>query len=266
MIINENYLVFLKIYEEKSLSKTAEKLDIYQGALSKLLKKLETQLDEKLFLRTNRGLVPTDYAKKLYLQVKKQNLLWSTFDNSSDLNTLSGSIKVGGHPVLLNQYSDKFSELIKKYENLDLKFMFMRSADVTRHILNFDLEFGLVVNPKKFNDLVLKPLRSDQVGAFTINKSYNKDVVVYNPELVNETNLAKKFPRAKRFISNANLSLSITLAKKLDCPIVIPKVIANNFGFEKKISMAFESSKVYLIYRAEQKMNFNTRLFTDVFK
>ena len=136
---------------------------------------------------------------------------------------------------------------------------------VTRNILNFELEFGLVVNPKKFDDLVLKQIDSDQIGMFSLNKKFNDKNIIYNPELVSENVLAKKVKKHTRLLPNPNLSLSIRLAKELNCPIVIPKKIANNHGLKNQINTNFSSSNVYLIYRSEQKLSINTKLITSEF-
>ena len=56
----------IAISEEKSLSRAAERLLISQAALSQHVKKLETELDAKLFQRQHGHLVPTD-AGRVYV-------------------------------------------------------------------------------------------------------------------------------------------------------------------------------------------------------
>ena len=51
------------ISEEKSLSKAADRLLVSQPALSQQLKRLETELDAKLFYREKNRLLLTDAGK-----------------------------------------------------------------------------------------------------------------------------------------------------------------------------------------------------------
>jgi len=266
VIIKPDYLKFLTIYEEKSLSKAAVKLDVYQAALSKTLKKIEADLSYNLFIRTNRGILPTEQGHKLYSFLKNQVNSWNNFSGDIKFkDTITGIIRFGGHPIILNQFDNVFADLIIKYPEAIPNFSFSRSAEVTRQVLNFKLEFGLVVNPIVFNDLILKPLTSDEIALFSLNTSFNSKVIIYNPELISESELSKKTSKKIKLLPIANLSLSISLAKKLNCPLLIPKSIAHSYGFSHKTSTSFNSSKIYLIYRQEQKFIFNTTLLTELF-
>ena len=63
------YKIFLYLYEEKSISKTAAKLYVSQPAISYSLKELENQLGYTLFYRNSKGIEPTLEAKELYTYV-----------------------------------------------------------------------------------------------------------------------------------------------------------------------------------------------------
>ncbi len=266
MIIKTDYLKFLTIYEEKSLSNAAIKLDVYQAALSKTLKKIEDELSHNLFIRTNRGILPTEQGHKLYSFLKNQINHWNTFNGDIQFkDTVTGVVRIGGHPIILNQFDNVFANIISEYPSSDLEFSFARSADITRRVLNFELEFGLVVNPMTFNDLVLKPLSSDEIALFSSKKNFNSKIIIYNPELISKAQLVKNAGKKVKLMPIANLSLSISIAKKLNCQLLIPHSIATGYGFKNKTSHSFNSSTIYLIYRNEQKFIFNTRLITDLF-
>lgn len=65
----ELYQSFYCIYREKNLTKAGKILGLSQPALSLHLQSLERHRKEVLFLRTSRDLVPTNAAKRLYVQI-----------------------------------------------------------------------------------------------------------------------------------------------------------------------------------------------------
>lgn len=58
--------IFVTIYEERSLSKSAARLSITQPAVSKALKRLRDIYNDPLFLRDNSSMVPTPRAIDIY--------------------------------------------------------------------------------------------------------------------------------------------------------------------------------------------------------
>ena len=71
----------IAISEEKSLTKAADRLLITQPALSRQLKKLESELDTKLFLREKNEMVMTD-AGKVYVNGARSAL--SIYEKAMD--------------------------------------------------------------------------------------------------------------------------------------------------------------------------------------
>ncbi|MDY2625642.1 MAG: LysR family transcriptional regulator [Coriobacteriales bacterium] len=57
---------FATAYEQGSIHKAAESLYISPQGLSQSIKQLEESFSEALFIRTNRGLVPTSFGKQVY--------------------------------------------------------------------------------------------------------------------------------------------------------------------------------------------------------
>ncbi|MCW7470647.1 LysR family transcriptional regulator [Leptospira kanakyensis] len=65
----ELYQSFYCIYRERNLTKAGKILGLSQPALSLHLQSLERHRKEVLFRRTSRDLIPTDAAKRLYVQI-----------------------------------------------------------------------------------------------------------------------------------------------------------------------------------------------------
>ena len=91
------YKIFLYLYEEKSISKTASKLYVSQPAISYSLKELETQLGYTLFHRNSKGIEPTTEAKELYSYISTAfNILNDAEEHIKNLNQLNtGYIRIG---------------------------------------------------------------------------------------------------------------------------------------------------------------------------
>ena len=60
---------FVALYEERSVTKAAQRLNIVQPAVSQQLAKLEALLDQPLFHRTSRGMVATPAGDEAYRKV-----------------------------------------------------------------------------------------------------------------------------------------------------------------------------------------------------
>lgn len=91
------YKIFLYLYEQRSISKTANLLYVSQPAISYSLKELENQLGYTLFYRNSKGIEPTMEAKELYSFVSTAfNIMKSGEEHIRNLNSLNiGSIKIG---------------------------------------------------------------------------------------------------------------------------------------------------------------------------
>ncbi len=96
------YKIFLYLFEEKSISKTASKLYVSQPAISYSLKELENQLGYTLFYRNSKGIEPTIEAKELYNYISTAfNILNDAEEHIKNLNQLNtGCIRVGIPPYL----------------------------------------------------------------------------------------------------------------------------------------------------------------------
>lgn len=110
------YRIFLHLYEEKSISKTASKLYVSQPAISYSLKELETQLGYTLFKRNSKGIEPTKEASELYKDISLAfNILDGALDKLNNLEKLeTGKIRIG---ISANLETFYLNDFIKSFSN-----------------------------------------------------------------------------------------------------------------------------------------------------
>nr|WP_314738891.1 LysR family transcriptional regulator [uncultured Haemophilus sp.] len=125
MIDNINELrTFITAAQEGSFTKAAAKLGVSTSALSHSIRKLEEQLNIKLFNRTTRSIATTEAGEQLF-----QNLLplfESIEDNLNALstfrNTLKGKLRINGNDhVFLFVLWDKLMAFAEQYPEMELE-------------------------------------------------------------------------------------------------------------------------------------------------
>ena len=122
------YRIFLHLYEEGSISKTATKLFVSQPAISYSLKELESQLGYTLFYRNSKGIEPTMEAKELYSYVSTAfHLLKDAEEHINNLKELSmGCIRIG---ISSYKYPNISFEIVSKPIEEMMKLLEIRKLD-----------------------------------------------------------------------------------------------------------------------------------------
>ena len=158
------YKIFLYLFEEKSISKTAAKLYVSQPAISYSLKELETQLGYTLFYRNSKGIEPTSEAKELYGYISTAfHILNDAEEHIKNLNDLTvGKITIGVLPFL---NSNLIVNYIKKFNNDYPKIQYEILTKSTDEMINMletrkiDIMLSTQTSSKKELDSIkLSPL------------------------------------------------------------------------------------------------------------
>lgn len=200
---SEEIKYFLAAAEYQNVSKAAERLFVSQPAVTKWIKHLETELDIKLFIRTNKGIVLTPAGQYLYE-------IWSAmavdFEEAvAHAKTLCGSgvrrITVGVLDGL--DYDDYLPEAVRRFGQLYpevivqvnvYSFYEMKArANETDLLLTSSLEMNYL---SEFVQLAIDPLeiriamsdKHELAGKETVTLRDLKDEVFY---LFSEQTLSK---------------------------------------------------------------------------
>jgi DNA-binding transcriptional LysR family regulator len=136
----------LAIFEQGSIGKAAEALAISQPALTKSLRRLEEELQVKLFDRTSRGMTPTFYGECLLSHAQAINSgIQHLRSNLESLKTgLSGIVEVGAPPIVAPKVFGKaIAQLIKERPNVLVRVVTELSPALVELVQNGRLDFAV---------------------------------------------------------------------------------------------------------------------------
>lgn len=203
------FKIFISLYEEKSISKTAEKLFVSQPAISYNLKELERELGYKLFYRTPKGIEPTSASDELYKYIVSGfNIIEEGKNRLREINNLEdGVIKIGTpshvgiffvtnvikkfkekHPhIKIEIYSRSTSRLIELLETrkldiiIDMLPINISDKNIVKEVVS-ESEFCFAYSKKHFKNINIKTekdLLKYPLILQETNSSYNRNILEF---------------------------------------------------------------------------------------
>ncbi|WP_320171616.1 LysR family transcriptional regulator [Maridesulfovibrio sp.] len=138
--------VFFHIYNELSSTGAAKKLHITQSGVSQHLKKLEEELDTRLFTRVNRRLVPTSAGHRLYAVVSGfMDELERGVRHLSDDGEPSGLLRIGCPPELGRAYLPRiFASFRRKYPQVSMQLELADPTVLFSMVSSGELDFAYI--------------------------------------------------------------------------------------------------------------------------
>ncbi len=251
---------------EKSLTKAADKLDVGQPHLSKVISKLEKEYEEKLFYRSKQGVKLTPEGSLLFEKIQKikNALLDNDYDELSE--DFRGNYSISLHPVIAHYTLPKFlGDILSNNPKLDLKISFRPSREVVRKIVEGEVDLGIVINPGSHPDLVIKKIAKERCYIFTKSKKPS-DVLFYNPEMIHIiSNLKKikKLSHVKKMVPISNYHLIAQLVTDHNGLGLLPEYLAKDLGLDIFYQKSFLEADVALIYRYELQNNKTFKALTS---
>ncbi|HSI03546.1 MAG TPA: LysR family transcriptional regulator, partial [Myxococcota bacterium] len=152
---------FIEVAETLNMSRAAEKLGVRQPTLSLAMKRLEDVVGVPLLVRGKTG-VQLTHAGRRFLANSRQLLeQWNEVRTLAhrEETELAGRYSLGVHPsVALGTLPLFLPRLLRTFHDLEVHLVHESSREVTELIINFQVDFGLVVNPRPHPDLTITPL------------------------------------------------------------------------------------------------------------
>jgi LysR family transcriptional regulator, cell division regulator len=258
---------FLEVAQRLNLSRAAETLGISQPSLTLAMQRLEHCVGTPILIRNKRGVQLTQAGKQLLAHARQLIAQWELIytQTRAAVHEVEGCFTLGCHTSIGICALPRFlNELMEQYPRLQIKLKHDLSRKITEQVLNFHVDIGIVVNPIRHPDLIIKPLGGDTVGLWHSDHQYqildlysNQAVLLCDPELTQTQvilkSLKKKNITFNRIIPSDNLELIAELAKSGAGIAILPASIANLRHLSMIPDMPTYQDEVTLLYRGENR-------------
>jgi LysR family nitrogen assimilation transcriptional regulator len=147
-IIDPRWEAFLKVAQFGSFTRAAVAIGCLQSVLSRQITLLESQCGERLFRRTGRGVVLTDFGEQVYARVRP--LVDHVGQVEDDIRTLGGEaigeVRVGLLPSTVKPFAGRlFRALRSKHPKVVLHFTDGASAHLEEWVKEGRLDLSLLL-------------------------------------------------------------------------------------------------------------------------
>lgn len=174
--INFNlYKTFYEVCKHKSISETAKQTYTSQPAISKAIKKLEEELDTKLFYRNKAGVELTEKGEELYYFVEQSynNLVIAERTILETNNLTRGKLSVG-MPSNVGSFFlyDKIIEFHNEYPNIEISIFTGSTTRLLELLKTHQVDFIIDTSPINIEDTSLEIKELSEVDyVFFANKN-----------------------------------------------------------------------------------------------
>lgn len=180
------YPLFIAIFEQKSISKSAQLLCISQSAASHALQRLRQHLQDDLFVRAGSQMLPTPFAERIYPVIK--NALFAiqsisiekqSFDPSM-VQTLKIAIHDEIEPIILPKLVEHFHQL-----NLEVQFSSIKldRKNVLTDLATQQIDFVIDLEQNFTDKIQFKTLVQDQFVVCTQQQSMTAEIYFALPHI-----------------------------------------------------------------------------------
>jgi LysR family nitrogen assimilation transcriptional regulator len=161
---------FVALFEERSVTKAARRLNVVQPAISMQIGRLEKTFKTKLFERTSRGVTPTEIGRSYYGLCQK--ILADVHEARRYLQEasgrISGELTIGLMPSVANSVLPQVLASYKDaYPEVTLRIVESYSGSLMDALLSGRLDLAVVNNMGNFVGVAISPLFKDHLVLVT---------------------------------------------------------------------------------------------------
>ncbi len=157
---------FRRVYEEGGINRAAKQLFISPQGLSKVIQKLEEELDVPLFARTQAGMSATEYGTCLYRHC--QDILRKYDELEADIRRIrmqSRQFRIGFSCGVLNVFPFHKIDMIRKHLDIPVRWDEGEKEEIMQSLLGDGYDAGFVIGPVAEKELWTRELYSKKPDA-----------------------------------------------------------------------------------------------------
>ena len=177
----------LAVNQFRHFAKAAEYCRVTQPTLSAMIQKLEEELDTRIFDRSQQPVCPTpvgiliiEQAQKILVQANRiKNII------EEEKHSLTGIFKLGILPTVAPYLLPRFfPQLMKKYPDLDIRVVEMKTNDIKKALQTGEIDAGIVASLAGMEELQQTPLFYEQFFAYV-----SREDALFNNEVIRTSDL-----------------------------------------------------------------------------
>lgn len=158
--------LFIRVVDEGTISRAAEKENIAAAAVSRRLSELEDRLGLVLLNRTNRGVTPT--AAGMELLYRGRAILNSVQAVEQQLDGFNsgqrGSVTLAANPTAITQFlGPMLAAFSQQFPDIRLHLQEKNSLSITRELAEGKLDLGIFTQIPFQEDIEVVPFKTDRL-------------------------------------------------------------------------------------------------------
>ncbi len=165
----EKLPVFLEVLRVGSIRRASRSLGVSQPGVSRVIQILEETLSDRLFIRSQNGVIPTELAVKLAHTAKKILIELSDFElSTSTTSTQVKRIRLGTYEsIAIYFFPDFLSQTFKKNEEYQIDLVTSDSQSLEQKLKQNSVDAIISVGHPQSKSIISKKIFDDDYGFFT---------------------------------------------------------------------------------------------------
>ena len=186
-LVHQQLEYILAVNQFRHFAKAAEYCRVTQPTLSAMIQKLEEELDTRIFDRSQQPVCPTPVGIHIIEQAQNILVQANRIKNiiEEEKHSLTGTFKLGILPTVAPYLLPRFfPQLMKKYPDLDIRVVEMKTNDIKKALQTGEIDAGIVASLAGMEELQQTPLFYEQFFAYV-----SREDALFNNEVIRTSDL-----------------------------------------------------------------------------